>query len=66
MPESKFSITEIFEHYITESIMKREEFDILVSELLRTCQVYRTFVAYDVLLMKMARYLVSTIPDNIR
>jgi hypothetical protein len=45
--------------------MRIGEFDARVAELLRTFQTYRALGDNNRLLMKMARYLVTTLHDSI-
>jgi len=44
--------------------MRIEEFEARVAELSGTSPSYRQLTDCDRLLMKMARYLVTTFPDN--
>jgi hypothetical protein len=59
------SFQEIFKQDFTEPTMRIGEFDARVAELLRTFQTYRALGDNNRLLMKMARYLVTTLPDSI-
>ncbi|HZM13421.1 MAG TPA: hypothetical protein VFB86_04530 [Bacteroidales bacterium] len=45
--------------------MRIGEFDARVAEMLRTFQAYRAQGDNNTLLMKMARYLVTMLPDSI-
>jgi len=59
------SFQEIFEQGFTEPTMRIGEFDARVAEMLRTFQAYRAQGDNNTLLMKMARYLVTMLPDSI-
>ncbi len=58
------SFHEIFEQDFTKTTMSIDEFDARVAGLSGTCQAYREQADCNRLLMKMARYLVTTFPDN--